>query len=106
MSDFHSRGDKDVSFIFAWHALSDACPICQSLDGQEFHGQNIFQSVLWSPVWGDIWHLDQGHTLAHPNCRCQLELRVTFHPLDFTRELTRLLTKLRELRRKLEQSYV
>lgn len=96
---------EDVSYVFAWHALSDACPKCRSLNGQEFHDQNIFQSVVWSSIWGSVWHLDEGHTLAHPNCRCQLELRVTIQPLDFTRELTRLLTELRELRRKLEQSY-
>lgn len=65
-----------VSYVFAWHALSDACPKCQKLNGREWHDQDIFQNTLWDPIYGDIWNLDASQTLAHPNCRCQLEVRV------------------------------
>jgi len=68
--------DQAFSYVFAWHALSDACPKCQSLNGQEFYDQDLFQEVLYSPIWGDLWDLNNDHPLTHPNCRCQLEVRV------------------------------
>jgi len=74
--------EEEISYVFAWHALSDACPICRSLNGQEFRDQNLFQEKVWSPIWGDIWDLNADHSLAHGehqyNCRCQLEVRVEF----------------------------
>jgi len=70
---------QDIAdYIFTWQALTDACPKCQSLNGQEFRDQDLFQEVLFSVVWGDIWDLNRDHTLAHPNCRCQLTVRVEF----------------------------
>jgi len=71
-----SNVDDALTYIFTWHSLSDACPKCRSLNGQEFHDQDLFQERLFSHIWGDIWNLDADHTLAHPNCRCQLEVRV------------------------------
>ena len=69
--------DSAFTYVFAWHALSDACPTCQALNGTEFYKQNIFQNTLWSAS-GDIWDLDNDKSLVHPNCRCQLEVRVIF----------------------------
>jgi len=68
--------ENAISYVFAWHALSDACPKCQALNGREWREQDLFQNMLWDPIYGDIWNLDASHTLAHPNCRCQLEVRV------------------------------
>ena len=64
-------------YVFAWHSLSDACPKCQALNGQEFHDQDLFQEKLFSVIWGDLWDLNRDIPLTHPNCRCQLEVRVT-----------------------------
>jgi len=68
-----------IEYVFVWHALRDACPKCRSLSEQEFHDQDIYQHTVFSVIWGDIWDLDADHTLAHPNCRCQLEVRVDVH---------------------------
>jgi len=65
-----------IKYILTWHALTDACPKCQHLNGQEYQDQDIFQETLWDPIWGNIWDFITDHTLAHPNCRCQLEVRV------------------------------
>ena len=67
---------EEVSYTFAWHALSDSCPKCQHLDGREWPEQNIYQNTLFDYLFGDVWDLNNDHSLAHPNCRCQLELRV------------------------------
>jgi hypothetical protein len=74
---------EDVaSYIFMWNSLSDACPTCASLNGQDFRDQDIYQEVLWSPIWGNIWNLNADHSMAHGgaqhNCRCQLTVRVEF----------------------------
>ncbi len=71
-----------IHYFFVWHAMGDACPQCAQLNGQTFEDQDIFQSTLWSPWWGDVWDLDAGRPLTHGgtgiNCRCQLEVRVVF----------------------------
>lgn len=67
---------EQIEYVFVWHALSDACPICRTLNGHEFHDQNLYQNVLWHPIYGNVWNLDADRTGAHPNCRCQLEVRV------------------------------
>lgn len=72
MSDF----EKIVTYIFVWHCLSDACEKCRALNGREWREQSIFQNTLWDMFFGDIWDLNVDHSLAHPNCRCQLEVRV------------------------------
>ena len=83
-----------ISYIFAWHSLGDACPKCQRLNGREWRDQDLFQNTLWDSFEGNIWNLDADHTLAHPNCRCQLEVRV--HTTPLTEEI--LLTLKEELR--------
>jgi hypothetical protein len=74
--------EQAITYVFAWHALSDACPKCQNLNGREWHDQDLFQGVLWDPIWGNVWNLDADHSMAHGdfqyNCRCQLEVRVNF----------------------------
>ena len=67
---------EGITYILTWHACSDACTKCQHLNGREYRDQDIFQQTVWDSIWGNIWHLDEGHSLAHPNCRCQLEVRV------------------------------
>ena len=94
--------DRIVENVFAWHALNDACPKCRALNGKEWRNQDLFQNVLWDAIWGDIWDLVADHTLAHPNCRCQLEVR--FEPVanrdvkQMLREAKGLLTELTSLR--------
>ena len=78
-----SNIDEAITYVFTWHALSDACRVCRGLNGYEFHDQDLFQERLWSPIWGDVWDLNANHSLAHGvrqyNCRCQLEVRVEFN---------------------------
>ena len=64
-----------VNYTFTWHALSDACPKCRALNGKDYVNVDVFKEVVWDPVWGDVWDLDAAVSKAHPNCRCQLELR-------------------------------
>jgi len=71
--------DGIFEYVFMWHALSDACPVCRGLNGREWRDQDIFQDVLWDPFYGDIWDLNRDIPLTHPNCRCQLEVRVIIH---------------------------
>ena len=70
------RFTKSYTTVFMWHSLSDACPKCRSLNGHEWREQDLFQNTLWDAVWGDVWNLNADYSLAHPNCRCQLEVRV------------------------------
>ncbi len=72
-----------IEYVFTWHSLSDACLKCQGLNGREWHDQDIFQNTLWDPIWGNLWDFNSDHTLSHPNCRCQLEVRVTVHLEEF-----------------------
>ena len=65
-----------ISYVFMWQALSDACPKCQALNGKEWLDQDLFHHTLWDSIYGDIWDLDADHPLTHPNCRCQLTVRV------------------------------
>jgi hypothetical protein len=62
-------------FKFVFHTTwIDACHVCAALDGQTFTDQDLFQHTLWSPIWGDIWDLDNDLPLTHPNCKCRLEV--------------------------------
>jgi len=75
-----SEVEDAISYVFMWHALSDACPKCQALNGKEWLDQDLFTHTVWDSVYGDVWDLDADHSLAHGaqqyNCRCQLEVRV------------------------------
>lgn len=71
----------NVRYIFKWNALTDACPKCRRLNQREWWDQDLFQNLLWDPYEGDIWDLDANMTLAHPNCRCQLAVRVEAKPM-------------------------
>lgn len=62
-------------FKFVWHtAWLEPCRKCASLDGQEFTNQDLYQHAIFSPIWGDIWDLDNDVPLTHPNCKCHLEV--------------------------------
>lgn len=63
-----------ITYIFSWHSLQDSCPKCATLNGETWENQDLFQHTLKDPVYGDIWDLDNDCTLAHPNCRCNLEV--------------------------------
>jgi len=69
-----------INITFIWHSLIDACRKCQALNGREFHNQDLFQSVLWDHIYGNVWDLNTNQTLAHPHCRCWVEIQVTFNP--------------------------
>lgn len=76
-----SKMSAPVNYIFTWHALSDACPKCQRLNGREVYDRDIFDEKLWMLGEGEVWDLDANHSMAHCkhdscNCRCQLEVRV------------------------------
>jgi hypothetical protein len=69
-----------VTYTFKWISTVDArtCRKCRGLHGYVFQGQDLFQNVLWHPIWGDVWDLDADHSLAHGNqphnCRCRLHV--------------------------------
>lgn len=65
---------EGIEYVYTWRALIDACPKCQSLDGKIWRGQDIFDHTLTDSYWGDVWNLDADQSLAHPNCRCHLEV--------------------------------
>lgn len=71
---------------------------------REYRDQNIYQNTLWDVHWGNIWDLNADHSLAHPNCRCQLTVRVVIEPRSFEEEKKLLFESLRVLRQKIEQS--
>ena len=85
-----------VEYTFTWHALSDACPICQALNNHTFHDQDLFQNVLWHPIYNEVWDLNADHTLAHPNCRCQLEVRVENVAPETVKELLQVAREVRD----------
>lgn len=76
-----------ATYIFTWNAHTDACPKCLALSSQEFRDQSIYQEVLFSHVWGDIWDLNRDLSLMHGasgTCRCQLTVRVEFDWANWT----------------------
>lgn len=77
MSEFYpeTRIEEIWTYTFLWHSMGDACPKCRSLNGQEFGDQDIYQKMLYSPVWGDLMDLDTGYLFTHPHCRCQTEVK-------------------------------
>jgi len=81
---------KYFEHVFVWHSLSDACPKCRQLNQRQWHSQQLYMERLWDPFYGDIWDMHQG-SLAHPNCRCQLEVRTAPVSAD---ELLQMLQKL------------
>ena len=87
--------EEGLIYVFAWHALTDACPKCQQLNGREWKNPDLYQEKLWDPIWGDVWDFNMG-SLAHPNCRCQLETRVSIDTAVLFAELKRVLLELRD----------
>jgi len=85
--------EEYVTYIFMWHSMGDACRKCQSLNGQTFENQSIYQQMLWSPIWGDLMDLDTGYLFTHPNCRCQVEVQaqVNIKEIDELTEFQRFL---------------
>ena len=71
--------DDLFSYVFIWHALADACPKCQALNGRDYRGQDLFHPELIDAEYGPIWNLEADHSLAHGreeyNCRCHLECK-------------------------------
>jgi len=53
------------------------CPKCQRLNGRIWDNQSLYQHVLWDEIEGDLWDLDNDVSLAHPNCKCILEVQYT-----------------------------
>lgn len=63
-------------YSFTWHTgWLEPCKKCASLDGQVFTDQDLFQHALYSPIWGDLWDLDNDLPLTHPNCKCYLDVQ-------------------------------
>jgi len=89
-----------IKYIFKWNALSDACSKCRSLNGREYEYDRIYKDVVWDGQWGNIWDLNTGRSLAHPNCRCQLALRVE---QASTTEFEEILLLVKELNAELRQ---
>jgi hypothetical protein len=69
-----------AGYTFTWHSQATACRECSSLNGTVFENQDIFQSRLYSIIWGDVWDLDADKPLTHgntgKNCRCRIDVKV------------------------------
>jgi len=73
MSDFVKF---DHRFTFIWHtSWQEPCPICRWLNGTVFTDQSLYQHVLFHPIVGALWDLDNDVPLVHPNCKCYLEVQ-------------------------------
>lgn len=70
---------EPISYVFTWHTFHDAkvCKKCLALSERKWYGQDLFQDILWDPVYGEVWDLNIDRSLVHPNCRCNLEVEVT-----------------------------
>ena len=91
--------ENAITYVFAWHSLSDACLKCQNLNGREWTDQSIFQEMLWDPIWGELWDLWADKSMMHGmsgTCRCQLEVRVELQ-LEEWKEYVDLCELLRQL---------
>ncbi len=92
-----------VTYVFSWHALSDACPKCRSLHMKEWRESELYKNTVSDPIWGDVWDLDSNRSLAHPNCRCRLTVRVEQASTDEFEQLIQLVHTLNvELRQLLD----
>lgn len=66
----------DHRFSFVWHTTwSEPCEKCLHLDGTTWDNVSLFDNILYDPIWGDIWDLNNDLPLTHPNCKCYLEVR-------------------------------
>jgi len=76
-----SEVEELVTYVFKWVTVVDTrtCKKCLGLNGKEWHGQDLFESAVWDDIYGEVWGLDEGHSLLHPNCRCQMEVTVEIH---------------------------
>jgi hypothetical protein len=62
-------------FSFTFHtSWMEPCKKCQALNGRTWHGNELFQGVIYDPIWGDVWDLESDFPLTHPNCKCYLEV--------------------------------
>jgi hypothetical protein len=73
---------KAVKTVFVWHANGDACPVCRALNGYEWHDTDIFEDVLWYPMYGAVYNIELAVSLTHggmgTNCRCVVEAKVDY----------------------------
>lgn len=84
-----------IEYVFVWHSMVDArsCKKCVALNGRQYHGQDLFASVLVDPAFGPVWSLDGDFSLVHggaPTCRCRLEVKVESVDLSSVKELASL----------------
>jgi hypothetical protein len=68
-------------YTFTWRNLFDPCKRCYALRGYTWTDADIYDGVLWHPIWGDVWNLDLDLPLTHGgsgiNCKCFLDIQTT-----------------------------
>jgi hypothetical protein len=65
----------DHRFKFTWHTnWLEPCRKCQGLNGKTFDGTSVYEGALYDPIWGDVWDITTDTSMAHPNCKCFLEV--------------------------------
>jgi hypothetical protein len=78
-----TEAEELVTYVFKWHTSrfepEKTCKKCRSLDGKEWHGQDLFETAIFDEIYHKVWSLDGNYSLLHKNCRCQLEITVEFH---------------------------
>lgn len=94
---------KVFSYVFIWHSYVDArsCPKCVALNGREYHGQDLFASVLVDPEFGPIWDLEADRSLMHGGsgtCRCGLEVQVESFDLTQLENYGQVMTHIERMR--------
>lgn len=78
---FMQYAPKGFHYIYKWRMRDpNACDQCRRLNGKEWRDQDLFGSVIWDEIEGDVWNLDIGQPLTHggtgANCRCTVEVKV------------------------------
>ena len=68
---------EGVGYVFVWHLGGvKPCRKCIALSGRAYREQDLFEHALVDPEFGPIWNLDGDVSLAHPNCKCHLEVHI------------------------------
>ena len=69
--------NEGISYVFTWYTNPDAKDLkCRSLNGRQWRDQDLYAPFLFDVEWGPVWDLNSDTSLAHPNCRCRLEVEV------------------------------
>lgn len=67
---------EGVTVTITWHTTVDPCRKCQALNGRTYHVEDLDVPYLMDPEFGPIWDLNKDVSLAHPNCKCYVDVQI------------------------------